>query len=168
MPKLCKHISCTQFVFSKGYCKSHQYLREDKKANEKNIAKGELDLPTLLEIAQKIHNTYIRLRDQNKGCISCINGKVEQAGHYYPVGTCSILRFNERNTNGQCAKCNCGEYGNIESYKEGMKKRYSEDELDELLIKANVLRFYKWSREELNEIIADRKAKIKELQKVKA
>jgi hypothetical protein len=30
MPKICKHTDCSQYVFGKGYCKSHQYLRTDK------------------------------------------------------------------------------------------------------------------------------------------
>lgn len=34
MSKLCKENGCTHFVWGKGYCKSHQYLRTDKKPNK--------------------------------------------------------------------------------------------------------------------------------------
>ena len=31
MPKVCKKEDCNYNVFGKGYCRYHQYLREDKK-----------------------------------------------------------------------------------------------------------------------------------------
>jgi len=31
MRKICKKETCKNFVFGKGYCKNHQYLRKDKK-----------------------------------------------------------------------------------------------------------------------------------------
>lgn len=38
MPKTCNAEGCDQFVFGKGYCKSHQYLRVDK-SKPKSIQK---------------------------------------------------------------------------------------------------------------------------------
>lgn len=164
MSKLCKHTECTRFVFAKGYCRYHQYLRADRKTSvDKKANKNEIDLPTLLEIAQKLHNTYIRLRDKEKGCISCKKGPVEHAGHYYAQGSHSSVRYDLVNTNGQCSHCNCALHGNHDGYVEGLKKRYSQQAREELVWMANNERFKKWTREELMEIIADRKARIKEL-----
>lgn len=35
MPKVCKADNCTSFVFGKGYCVKHQYMRTDKKPYSK-------------------------------------------------------------------------------------------------------------------------------------
>jgi hypothetical protein len=167
VPKICKHINCTQPVWSNGYCKNHQYLRVNKpgRDNERKVVK-ETPLPMLLEIAQKIFNTYIRLRDKDKGCISC-GGKVEHAGHFYPQGAYSALRFHEINVNGQDELCNCGKYGNLEEYEKGLIKRYGQKAVDELHSKAFRSKgVYKWARAEVSGVISDCKKKISELQKV--
>jgi hypothetical protein len=67
---------------------------------------------------QVVFNTFIRLRDQNKPCISCGNkleGKYD-AGHYYPVGSYKNLRFDEDNCFGQCVYCNQHNHGNLTEY----------------------------------------------------
>ena len=48
-----------------------------------------------------VFNKYIRLRDRNKGCISC-GGPVQQAGHYYSTSQCPQpqMVFNEQNVHG--------------------------------------------------------------------
>jgi hypothetical protein len=110
-----------------------------------------LPLPKLLKKAQDTFNAFIRLRDCNKGCISC-TGPVEHAGHYYSQGHHSALRFNEVNVNGQCCRCNRWLSGNLINYRIGLVKRYGEQKV--LLLEFAAKRPHKrWTRIELIAII---------------
>lgn len=109
-------------------------------------------LPKLLKKTQKIFNDYIRQRDKDKGCISC-GGKVEHAGHYFAQGSHSALRFDEYNVNGQCVRCNMFLSGNLIYYRQGLVKRYGSQYVENLEAKAKE-RLKKWTRQELEELIA--------------
>lgn len=83
---------------------------------------------------QQIFNTFIRLRDKGKPCISCgkpLQGKYD-AGHYYSVGSYPNLRFHEWNVHGQCVACNQHHHGNLLEYNEGILNRIGKAKLDEL------------------------------------
>lgn len=110
-----------------------------------------VSLPKLLAKCQKIFNTWIRNRDQDKGCISCPTGQVEQAGHYLSQGHNGALRFNEVNCNGQCVRCNCFLHGNLIEYRKGLIKRYGEEKV--LMLENVGSKTRKWSRYELEAII---------------
>lgn len=113
--------------------------------------KKELSLPKLLKKAQLIFNSYIRLRDANKGCISC-SGSVEHAGHYFSEGHFPALRFNEVNVQGQCKKCNYFLHGNLIHYRNGLINRYGESKV--LLLESVAKnKNKKWIRGELDAII---------------
>jgi hypothetical protein len=117
----------------------------------KRVDKKQLSLPKLLKKAQDTFNAFIRLRDCEKGCISC-GGAVEQAGHYFSAGHHSSLRFNEVNVNGQCVRCNCYLHGNLIHYRAGLINRYGEAKV--LHLEAVGRRTVKkWSRAELEAII---------------
>jgi hypothetical protein len=110
-----------------------------------------LPLPKLKKKAQAVFNTYIRLRDDSKGCISC--GKpIKHAGHYFSAGHHSALCFNEVNTNGQCVRCNRYLSGNLINYRVGLVKRYGEKKV--LLLEWAAKKPHKrWKRIELIAII---------------
>lgn len=109
-----------------------------------------IPLPELLEKAQRTFNTWIRNRDKNAGCISCMNGTVQDAGHYLNAGQYSALRFHEFNVNGQCLNCNRQKHGNLESYRIGLVLKIG---LKEVKALESMPRLKKWSRKELEEII---------------
>lgn len=111
-----------------------------------------ISLPKLLKKAQIVFNRWIRERDKEKGCISC-GSEVSEAGHYYSQGHHSSLRFNEVNTNGQCTRCNCFLHGNLIHYAAGMRKRYTQGQIDLLDSVATRNPVKKWTRWELEEII---------------
>lgn len=77
-----------------------------------------------LREAQKEFNTYIRLRDADKPCVSCGRNHEGQyhAGHYRSVGACPELRFIELNVHKQCAPCNNHLSGNIGEYRINLVK----------------------------------------------
>jgi hypothetical protein len=74
---------------------------------------------------QVIVNKYVRLRDKDKGCISCdapLLGKYD-AGHYYSAGGNPELRFNTDNIHGQCVYCNQHRHGSLLDYTERLPNR---------------------------------------------
>lgn len=116
------------------------------------IEKKLKSIPTLLKLAQKVFNCWIRARDKDKGCISC-GREVTEAGHYYSMGHYSALRFNEINTNGQCTRCNCFLSGNLIKYRQGLVKRYGEQKVLDLERSVAIRTVKKWSRFELEQLI---------------
>jgi hypothetical protein len=119
----------------------------------KTISRSKLTpLPKLLKKAETVFNKWIRERDKDKGCISC-SGSVDHAGHYFPVGGHSALRFDELNVNGQCVGCNTYKHGNLIYYRQGLVDRYGIFEVEVWESECMSNKVKKWSREELNEII---------------
>ena len=110
-------------------------------------------LPKLLEKTQKVVNAYVRKRDEGLPCISCGSPNANQAGHYFPVKGHSALRFNEWNINLHCAGCNMYKHGNQAMYRIGLVNKIGEEAVRGLETVATNLKVYKWSREELNNII---------------
>lgn len=113
---------------------------------------------------QKVFNNYVRLRDQDKMCISC--GKPgNQAGHYHSVKQYDSLRYNEDNAHVQCAYCNCFLHGNLIEYRKGLIDRIGKNRLLKLENLASEYKRngYKWTRQELTEIKQKYLKKIKEI-----
>jgi hypothetical protein len=109
------------------------------------------DIGWLIHKAQEHFNRFVRNRDKHLGCISCANGLVEDAGHFYP-STYSALRFNEWNVNGQCSfNCNKMKSGNIHEYRAGLIKKIGQEKVEWLDNHAHDK--IKWDRFELIEII---------------
>lgn len=87
-----------------------------------------------LKELQVLFNTYIRLRDEGRECISCDNllkGKYD-AGHFFSVGAYPNLRFNENNVHGQCVHCNQHKHGNLIEYGIRLPERIGNEAYNEL------------------------------------
>lgn len=117
--------------------------------------KQPVSLPALLKKTEKKVNEFIRKRDAGQMCISCGSNKANQAGHYFAVKTCSILRFHPVNINLQCAGCNCWKDGNAPYYRIGLVEKWGEEMAEEIerIATDPLKRLYKWSRFELEQII---------------
>lgn len=116
----------------------------------------------LFNEAQAAFNAYIRERDIAENCISCgrwHNGQWH-AGHYRTVGAAGNLRFNLDNCHKQCAPCNNNLSGNIVSYRIMLLQKIGKARVEAL---ENNNETYKWTREELIEIKAKYKLKLKEI-----
>lgn len=99
-----------------------------KKAKEELLNKGDY-----IKILQQLVNKHVRQRDGNF-CISCnksVNGKID-AGHMYSVGNYPSVRFDERNINSQCIKCNQYNGGSIIEYRENLIKKIGLKEFEDL------------------------------------
>ena len=122
----------------------------------------------MLDSLQTIANRYARERDcfgdTSTACISC--GKwfpFEEldGGHYVPAtATHSALRFDERNINAQCHKCNRFLHANLRGYFRGLEKKLGRDGLDDLEAADGPK---KWTKEEIDELKLYYKRKLADL-----
>lgn len=153
------------------YCKESECVKvwvktEKQKQWKKTKAEKKAELMTVqdyVKIAQQVFNKYIRLRDKDKGCISCgkpLIGKYD-AGHFYNANNHYAVRFHPDNVHGQCVKCNQHDHGALIKYREGLIKRIGYDGFGWLESFANETR--KFTIEELKEIISTYKEKIKNI-----
>lgn len=107
--------------------------QKDWKERKKVMKKDMLNKSDYIKILQQLVNRFVRQRDGNY-CISCdapINGKVD-AGHLFSVGNYPSVRFDLRNINSQCIKCNQFNGGSILEYRENLIKKIGPKEFDEL------------------------------------
>lgn len=182
--KICKapyiRKSDSQTVCSYECSLKYAQKNYEKKAKEKRVkifrekkAFKDSDKKVLKELAQKLFNQFIRLRDEkdNLKCISCNydfkDYSTEQprqahASHYRPA-TNSKLRFDERNVWRSCSICNNILSGNLANYRIALIKKIGLKVVEELESENGI---YKYSVEEYQEIITKYRAKIKVLQKV--
>lgn len=133
--------------------------------------------------ADEWFSKYVRLRDSEPmngeyvgTCITCSKrgtvawrdetGKVRftkgwNAGHF--VGRSNhVVRFEEMNVNLQCAfRCNNLRSGEYVKYKIALKDKYGAEVPEQLEKLAEETTYYKFTIQELEEIIADAKTQIK-------
>jgi hypothetical protein len=157
--------------FNAKYCLKDECIKafvEEVKAKEwkKTKAKLKNEIKTnsdWLKEAQKVFNTYIRLRDQGKPCVSCSGslGEKYDAGHYFSMGGHKAVTFNEDNVHAQCVTCNRYKHGNLLEYQIGIEKRIGAERLIKLHTEAHEVR--KYTTDELKKIISTYKKKCKEL-----
>lgn len=141
---------------------------EEKKAWNKKVKEfNQSDKKFWADLCVKTCHTYIRLRDKDKGCISCgkpLKQGNTDAGHMWASGGHANLRFNEFNINAQCSRpCNKDKGGDINNYRINFVKRYNRELLDYL--DANCKAEKKYSIDDYKEIIEYYKQKTKELLK---
>ena len=168
--KKCKNCKeqFTPHNFLQKYCTKDECLKvfvAEVKMKEWNKSKKRMveNLKTAndyLKIAQQVFNKFIRVRDAGLNCISCNKPcKKENAGHYYSQGGHSAVRFDEDNVHLQCEACNTYLSGNLLNYQIGIEKRIGAQKLLNLQAKAHEVK--KWTKDELKELIAEYKNKLK-------
>ena len=158
-------------TFLQKYCFKDECIKVFVEKNKEKVWKEkvkkhkESEKETWLKLARVTCHTYVRLRDKDKGCISCgkpLQPKNTDAGHMWSSGNHSYLRYNEFNINGQCSRpCNKDKAGDINNYRINFIKRYSQELLDSLDQEAK--REKRYSIDDLKEVIEYYKKKTKEL-----
>lgn len=162
-----------QVKFNQKYCLEAEcvkvWVAEAKEQNwKKTKKKMQADIETVQELmkaAQIVFNKYIRIRDKAQPCISCGSSLTDKfdAGHYFSSGGHKAVTFDEDNVHGQCVACNQWKHGNLIQYQIGIEQRIGGERLIKLHEKAH--QSVKYTREELRDLIATYKAKIKALEK---
>lgn len=132
-----------------------------KKAKAEFKAK---DTTHLKALAQKVFNSFIRLRDEGEECISCDKSKDWQgqwhAGHYMTTGARPQLRFNELNVSRQCSQCNLYLSGNLAQYRLKLIGKIGLEAVEALESDTSSA---KLRAEDYTRIIAEYRLKIKQL-----
>lgn len=157
--------SVCSYECSLEYGKKHLSNEVKEKKKQDNKVKREFqqnDKVFLKELAQKVFNTYIRMRDKDLACVSCgtTNDIQYHASHFKPAGGYSYLKFDENNVHKSCSRCNSQLAGNLIPYREALIKKIGIEEV-ERLEQPNQIKT--WSVEEYQEIIKKYRQKTKEL-----
>nr|BDD48022.1 hypothetical protein 1 [Gammaproteobacteria bacterium]BDD48027.1 hypothetical protein 6 [Gammaproteobacteria bacterium] len=121
--------------------------------------------PQLIRTLDKVFSKYIRLRDSNdEGWLSCItcgvlrHWKKADAGHFQ-LRARRATRWDERNVNGQCKRCNGDKKGRQYDHGVAIDKKYGEGTAFELYELAKKTK--NWKLYELRKMIIEYKEKIK-------
>lgn len=113
-------------------------------------------------------NAYVRERDKHDNCISCDKPLVFEykydAGHYKTQGAHKWIAYDEMNVNGQCVECNQHKSGNEAAQRPRLVAKWGIEEIERLEMSARNLGEKSYTRDELLEIEAYYKKKLKELQ----
>lgn len=138
--KTCDNIECRVAYGTKVAEKSRAKREAD--ARRKAIAEKKEDKEKLARLkpgylegkAQDAINEYVRIRDSDKGCISCEKSEwwdgQWHAGHLKTRGANSFLKFHLWNLNKQCSVCNNHHSGNVAEHERGIVARYGQERLD--------------------------------------
>lgn len=119
--------------------KARQSQEKENKAIKSDLRRRKNNLKSASDWnkeAQASINSYVRIRDLNKPCISCgcslsINyGGTTDCGHYRSRGSASHLRFNLFNMAAQCSRCNRYLSGNIVEYRKELINRIGIDRVE--------------------------------------
>lgn len=122
---------------------------------------------SLINRVQRRANLYARLRDTREtggaACISCGVYKLfdELDGGHFIATTSAAVRFDERNINAQCLRCNRFLHSNARGYYKGMLAKYGPDITADLEAQEFVTK--KWSEQELLELDQYYKERLEEL-----
>jgi hypothetical protein len=174
-PKACQHCA-REFIPARPMqqvcsptCASRK-VRAAKKAEREAVKERKRALetiPELIKVAQREFNAFIRARDQGKPCICCGKplgegdvGGAYDCGHWRSTGSASHLRFDERNAHAQRKHCNRYGAGRAVDYRIGLVERIGLHAVVEL---ESDNRVHKWTRDELRQIAATYRQKLKEL-----
>lgn len=150
--------SCCNWQCANIHAKELNEKKQDKEWKQRK-AKMKSDLLTksdYIKILQQLVNRYVRQRDGNF-CISCnkpFNGKCD-AGHFFSVGNYPSVRFDLRNINSQCIRCNQYNGGSLLEYREYLIDKIGISEFEDLERKAHQNRQFDIS--ELKEMIEEYK-----------
>jgi len=150
-------IGCAIQQTNKRREKEEKKQLQEFRKNDKNIA-------TRRSEAQKAVNAYIRIRDENKPCISCESlSKDVDAGHFRSRGAAKHLAFNTFNIHSQCKRCNRYLGGNYSEYRKGLIDRIGLERVERLENDNSVRRFDKAYLERLKRVFNKRARHIRKL-----
>lgn len=126
--------------------------QQDKKKKEENKS-----IDQLIQETRRPFQKLIRIRDHGQDCICChrplpFNIGDYDAGHFLKAELYTGLIFHPDNVNGQLVYCNKHSHGNESAYSDGLKVRIGKGRFNTLQNLKLTLKYYKWSRDELNKM----------------
>lgn len=163
LEKFCWNQDCKLIEAMEKLSKIKKKQKLDDNIKWKEKKESLKTLQDYLQEYQTLVNTFVRLRDRNKKCISCnktLKAKFD-AGHFFSVGSYPSIRFDLTNIFGQCVHCNQHLRGNVHEYRKNITKRISQEELEELEFKSQ--RTANFMKHEIIEMMEEMKKQIKEI-----
>ncbi|MBN6069427.1 recombination protein NinG [Aggregatibacter actinomycetemcomitans] len=132
-------VELAQKTLKKQREKAAKKRQKEESAKIKQIKESMKSMGDLIKEAQSAVNKYIRLRDENKPCISCgkhltnnqLGGGFD-AGHFRSRGSAPHLRFYTLNIFGQCKRCNRYLGGNYQQFRIGLIDRIGVEKVEEI------------------------------------
>lgn len=155
--KYCTDPECIKVWIAKA--KETQWKKRKKRMKEQLKTTSDY-----VKEAQKWVNKFVRLRDKDKGCVSCgapLLNKYD-AGHFFSAGGHGSVRFDLRNIHAQCTFCNQWQHGNLFNYHKELLNRIGSEEFNKLEMKSKGV--HKHDQEELKSLIKEFKQKCKEIE----
>lgn len=103
----------------------------------------------------RLFGAYVKARDGNI-CFSCgrpgLSGSGWHAGHMFPAGSASLIRWEPKNVHSQCFRCNIDLGGNGAEYALRFMERYGVEEFKRLSGLSQRLKA--WKPYEIEDLIA--------------
>jgi hypothetical protein len=163
--KICKRCGRQKYIFSKGRCQECAKLEGVAKNDAKE---QEIEFAELVGDLDAVYSKYIRHKYANKdGMVKCYTcSSIEpiaiiENGHYISRKH-MFLRWDDRNCRPQCNVCNSLKHGNMAVYTQNLEKEFP-GITDILMEESRTI--YKWSKEELKQLISYYSNKVKQLLK---
>jgi hypothetical protein len=163
LEKFCWNTDCKLIEAMEKLSKIKKNQKLDDNIKWKEKKESLKTLQDYLQEYQKLVNTFIRLRDRSKRCISCnkpLKAKFD-AGHFFSVGSYPSVRFDLTNIHGQCVHCNQHLRGNVHEYRKNITKRINHEELEQLEMKSQIPSRY--MKHEIIELMEEMKNLIKKM-----
>lgn len=173
LQKVCS-MACAQVVGKKEIEKKAE---KERKATRKWVRDEKERIKTAAKLTQELQpiwNTWVRVRDEDKPCISCgrydheipehFTGGKWDCGHYRSVGSCPELRFEPLNAHKQCKHCNRDLDANPVGYRKGLIERIGEEEVEWI---EGPHEPKNYTREELRTMKAEYRALTRELKRAR-
>lgn len=144
-------VSLEENKFHKNAVQAFSKVSQIKKPT-KVKTKTILSLSQLKKKVQRAFNKWIRERDKDDPCISCIGecGKWD-AGHFISQGSSGALRYHPDNVHKQGVGCNRFKHGNLLEYRINLVKKIGIERVKWLEEHRNDVK--KWTREELEQLL---------------
>lgn len=107
--------------------------KEERAAFKKKLADSK-KLSHWINLTERVVHAYIHARDRGLACISCGTRRTVrwEAGHWLTKAARPELRFDPRNINLQCHRCNDNLSGNQAAYRIGLVQKIGEEAVQEL------------------------------------
>lgn len=158
--------SVCSYECSLAYANQHlsKSVKEKKKTARAELIKyNQSDVKLRMELAKKIVQKYVRLRDFNDPCISCRKPFAKQwdGGHYMNAQYFSAIRFNTLNIHKQCSHCNDWNNENKQTYRIHLIDKIGLDKVEWLEAQNQTV---KYDAEYLNKLIKTFRKKIRRLE----
>ncbi len=166
-PRSMTHKYCsTDCAVEYAVAERERHLKSERRAGLEKL-KTRRDY---MKLAQAAFNAWVRERDKDKPCICCgrkfendmLRGHSWDCGHYRSVGSAPHMRFVENNAHRQLVVCNRNGAGRAVDYRIGLIARIGLAAVESIECDQTPR---KWSIDELKDIAAHYREKLRELKK---